>query len=305
MRLPPDQVDRFYAIWKPLLLFVNRRRELVPEMLAPDFEGPWPVERVKILRDALWEDDSLRRDFIAENPAGLSPADLAIVESWSERVAGNFFVLRHLKKYSAFLAEKGSKVYGVLGLASGLDEVLPFVPIYARAVLLPFEEVIIYDSLIVPYNISFGKGYRDSFERTYKDAKERGAIITSLLPSPPASSEEQQEAARATNAKVLDAFRTHLYRSGLSPKVVERDVANASELAEGYLLTLEEPHSLREFSGKQVKGYLDRLSAPGGPPAAKRKQALTSLKRFLRFLRDTERMEYDAAERALEVLKGR
>jgi hypothetical protein len=117
MQLPPDQVERFYAIWKPLLLFVNRRLQLVPEMLAPDFKGPWVIEHVRKLRDALWADDSLRTDFVAENPAGLSAADLAIVDSWSSRVAGRFFVLRHLKKCSVFLSEKDQTVYGVLGLA--------------------------------------------------------------------------------------------------------------------------------------------------------------------------------------------
>jgi hypothetical protein len=306
MQLPPDQVERFYAIWKPLLLFVNRRLRLVPKMLAPDFKGPWDLEKVRKLRDALWADDALRTAFIAENPAGLSAADLAIVDSWSNRVEGKFFVLRHLKKYSIFLSEKDQTVYGVLGLASSLKEVLPFVPIYTEAVLLPFEGPIIYDSLVVPYNISFGKGYRDSFERTYKDAQERGAIVTSLLPpATPASREERQEAARATNAKVLDAFRTHLFRAGLSPKVVERDLGNVGELAESYLLRQEEPRSLREIDSDEVEGYLARLSGPDGPSEGKRKQALTSLKRFLRFLRDTERMDYDAAEAALGALKGR
>src|SRR5688572_3187599 len=37
MQLAPDQVERFYAIWKPLMLHVNRRLRLVPEMLRPDF----------------------------------------------------------------------------------------------------------------------------------------------------------------------------------------------------------------------------------------------------------------------------
>ena len=28
MQLSPDQVERFYAIWKPLILFINHRRQL-------------------------------------------------------------------------------------------------------------------------------------------------------------------------------------------------------------------------------------------------------------------------------------
>src|SRR5947209_8819153 len=100
MQLAAPRVEQFYDIWKPLLLFVNRRLQLVPEMLAPDFTGPWNVPDVAKLRDALWADDSLREAFVAENPAGLSAENLAIVASWRHRRSGAFYVLRHLKKYS-------------------------------------------------------------------------------------------------------------------------------------------------------------------------------------------------------------
>jgi len=50
-----------------------------------------------VLRDALWADDALRDRFIADNPAGLPPADLALVASWRHRLAGSFFIERYLK----------------------------------------------------------------------------------------------------------------------------------------------------------------------------------------------------------------
>jgi hypothetical protein len=310
MQLPPEQVERFYAIWKPLLLFVNRQRQLVPSMLgaAPsDPSEPWEVSNVAKIRDALWADDSLREAFIAQNPAGLSPADLAIVASWQYRRAGSFYVFRHLKKHSIFIsAEKEATVYAVLGLASPLDEVVPFVPCYVQAVLLPFEENIIYDSLIAPYNITFGKGYRTSFQRIYNDAKERGAIITSLLPAgEPVSREEEQVDAYTVNTKVLDAFRKHLYRSGLGPKVVERDVSNVATFADGYLANLPKPLSLREFGEDEVRGYLAQIRANDALKDTQRRQSLTSLKRFIRFVRDTERLDYHEAMDIMEMLKDR
>jgi hypothetical protein len=305
MHLSAEQVERFYRIWWPLILFVNRRRKLVPGMRSADFTGPWDRQKVRIIRDALWADDSLREAFLAENPAGLSQKDLALVDSWKDRKEGKFFILRHLKKYTVLLDGEDQTIYGVLGLTDSLDQVVPFVPCYVEAVLLPFEGRIVYDSLLVPYNIDFGKGYRDSFERTYKDAKERGAIVTSLgPPATPASPKEQREAARTTNARVLEAFKAHLYASGLSSKVAERDLGNVGELAEKYLLDRPEPRSLRVFGAKEVTSYLARLSGAGGPAAAKGRQAVTSLKRFVRFLRDTQRIDYDAAQEALEALKG-
>ena len=67
MRLSPSEVERFYHIWKPLMLFVNQRRRLVPGMLdrKADDPGPWDVSDVHKIRDALWADDSLLEEFIA------------------------------------------------------------------------------------------------------------------------------------------------------------------------------------------------------------------------------------------------
>ncbi len=299
MQLSADQVERFYAIWKPLMLFVNRRLKLVPEMLPPDFglDGPWSVPKVKIIRDALWADDSLLDAFVAENPAKLSDADLALAASWKDRREGKFFVLRHLKRYSILIGGDPSAVYGVLGLASSLEEVTPFVPCIADAVLLPFEDHIIYDSLIVPYNVMVGPGYRKDLEETYRDAKERGAVLTSLKPISP---EDAAANVAETNSKVLAAFRAHLFAAGLSPRVVERDLANLAAFGDTYLLTLAKPRSLREIGSEDVKRYLAGLPSE---PATRRKEFLTGVKRFFKYLGDTSRMDYVRAQDALKAIR--
>lgn len=302
MQLDNQDVERFYAIWKPLILFVNRRLRLVPPMLRADFAGPWDIHKVLTIRDAMWADDSLREAFVAENPAGLSAEDLAVVQSWRHRRAGAFFVLRHLKKYSLFIED--STVYAVLGLASSLDEVVPFTPCYVKTVLLPFGGRIIYDSLMAPHNITFGRTIRAELERTYADAKERGVIVTSLLPAGPLDHQAAREAAHSSNAKVLDAFRAHLFGSGLSPKVVERDLAHVAAFAQGYLGDRPEPRSLREFGPDDLSGYVPQVQVAASVKDSQRRAMLTSLKRFVRFLRDTERMNYPIAEDALEVLKN-
>ena len=103
MKLTAAEVERFYAIWKPLILFVNRRLRLVPEMLSPDFDEPWDANQFVKIRDAMWADDSLREAFIAENSAGLSAEDLALVESWKHRRAGEFYLYRQLKSHTVVI----------------------------------------------------------------------------------------------------------------------------------------------------------------------------------------------------------
>src|SRR5205823_3078628 len=126
----------------------------------------------------------------------------------------------------------------------------------------------------------------------YKDAKEREAIITSLLPAT-VSDEERETAARATNAKVLEAFRAHLYGSKLGPKVVERDLDNVTSFAEDFLLAQPDRLSLRDFGSHDVKDYLAHIRATMTPKELQRRKIELSLKRFIRFLLDTDRMDID------------
>jgi hypothetical protein len=99
VHLAEKEVVRFYHIWFSLLHFVNQRRKV-----APSFPKEWRNANVSPevavpIRNALWEDDALREAFIGENPARLSIDDLALVESWKHRIANDFFIFRHLKKY--------------------------------------------------------------------------------------------------------------------------------------------------------------------------------------------------------------
>ncbi|HKZ82413.1 MAG TPA: hypothetical protein VJ793_02010 [Anaerolineae bacterium] len=306
MQLPVHQVDRFYSIWRPLLFFANEQRNIVPSLLGADETTPLPVQEVVKIRDAIWADDSLREAFIAQNPARLPPDDLALADSWKYRRQGTFFVFRHLKKHSIFIDDKDPPgVFEVVGLYSPIAEVVgPYLPVLVKTVLLPFEDQIIYDSLMAPYPITFGGGIRGNLKHTYEDAKERGDIITSLLPpAQPARREDRLAAVQTTDAKVLDAFRKHLYQSGLSPQVVDRDVASVTAFATDYLANQPEPHSLREIRLDEVEAYLSSLSGQGSKAKAVRRQAITAFKRFFRFLRDTDRIDYMDAEDTLRALR--
>jgi hypothetical protein len=189
-------------------------------------------------------------------------------------------------------------VYAVKGLYSSFDEVFPYLPILTQAVLLPYGDEITADGLFQPYNVTFGGGIRGNLKSIYEDAKEMGAIITSLLPEASQLTPEAQAArAKSVNARVLEAFEKHLYRDGQSPKIVERDAASAAGLAEGGLRAMP-PRSLREIEAEDVQHYL------AGLPEAARRTSATGLKRLAKFLRDSGRMEWDAAEDLLAALTG-
>ena len=120
--------------------------------------------------------------YVKENPDKLSLDELAIIESWKHRVKGKFFLVAYLKQYAVFLMEADTELaFGVVALSQPFEATVgSHLPIYLETVLLPFKGKIIYDGVIAPYNISFGRGYREGIKESYQQAKAKHGIITSL-----------------------------------------------------------------------------------------------------------------------------
>lgn len=297
MVLPPDETARFYRIWFALLHYVNDRRRLIAPFPAAAGEAVLPTADAFEVRNALWADDALCERFVADNPARLSPADLALVASWRHRLAGTFFVERYLKAHTIFLSEASpARAYGVLGLVSSLEEIVGSqLPVYVQAVLLPFEGRIIYDSLLIPYAISFGPGIRRSLRDAYRDAQEREGVITSLgLLAAPVRPETLRAALHRRARKVLVAFRSDLLRAGLSPPTAEQHVAAVAAFADAYLLDQAPPRGLLDLTRQDLHAYLTTTG---------RTANRVSFRRFVRFLAVTGRLDYDLAAELTEYLR--
>ncbi len=180
MNLGIEDVELFYKLYHPLLIYVNRKFNIASGVESPeDFRD---LEEIAEFRNKLFEHPTVIDSFVRENPYKFLKDELNIILGWKNFVKGDFVVYRYLEKYTIFLdMQEPPKAYGVLGLKSPLRDVLgPHLPILTQAVLLPFKGKIIYDSILVPYNITFGGGIRRNFNEAYLEAKHRFGIITSL-----------------------------------------------------------------------------------------------------------------------------
>lgn len=112
---------------------------------------------------------------------------------------------RQLSKYMVFLSSNEPVVaYGVLALFDPFEVVIgPYLPRMVKTILLPFRGRIVYDGLITSYNLVLGVGIKRRLNESYKEAKERSAIVTSL-PFDPESARRVEKGAtprgRATKA---------------------------------------------------------------------------------------------------------
>jgi hypothetical protein len=185
MNLSNEDAALFFRLMWQAQLYVNRRLDILPDIDSVEAYGKLTSQQKIQVRDALYKNIGLLDDFVAQNPVGLSEDELQIVKGWKRFVAGDFFVLRFLKRHAVFISSgKSSKVYGVLGLYDAIEDVLyghPL-PIWVGAVLLPFKGHILYDGLLTSRDIMFGSGIRGDLNETYQAAKQAGNIIESLEP---------------------------------------------------------------------------------------------------------------------------
>lgn len=192
MKLSQKDVALFYKLNPPLLFHVNQKMGVIRDTSTLGEFMKLPLEEKVEVRDALYENIELLDSFVKENPAGLSPEELEIVSSWRDFVRGTFYVFRYLKSHTIFLnSESPPKAYGVLGITDAFDEIFDGVaPIMVETTLLPFKGRIIYDGFMQAYPLLFGGGISRSMNESYREAKARFGVITSL----PFSGEERSDA---------------------------------------------------------------------------------------------------------------
>jgi hypothetical protein len=185
-----------------------------------------------------------------------------------------------------------------LGLVSPIEDVIPAtLPVYVNAVLIPFNDKIIYDSLIAPYPVFFGGGIKSSLRDTYRSIEEREGITTTLLPR--TEQEEKdfiQNCVQESHKKVLKAFQKNLGQAGLSPQKIEVHTQNIEHFAYHFLSENNPSQYLMDINFVDIDDYIR---------AQEKKVDMVSFKRFLRFLRDTDRMDYGKALDLLDTLKSR
>lgn len=152
-----------YRAWGALLAWVNEQRRIVPPFPRPTPGHPIDASLANQIRKVVWADDALRERFLAEGASDLGDAERDLIASWRHRISGPFIVLKHLQKHSIFMSKD---VYAVLGIYTPFAELIPFVPTYVQAVLIPFRDVIITDGFLEspPMQISFGGAPRNALD---------------------------------------------------------------------------------------------------------------------------------------------
>lgn len=181
MKLSQQEVELFYELMWSLQFFVKQKLKLLRKIRTlQDYSDCSQQDKMKV-RQTMYENIELIDIFIKENPQNFSDEKLDIVASWKSFIFDNFHIERILKKYTVFISSKND-VYAVLALTDDFGEIIhkSQLPLYVKAVLLPFKGKIIYDGLFERYNIYFGGGISSDLKEVYLAAKQNAKIIETL-----------------------------------------------------------------------------------------------------------------------------
>lgn len=195
MQLSPEDAKLFYRLYFSLLFFVNEQFKFLKEPKSPEDLKDVNIQHKIQLRDKLYENPDLIDVFVQQNPYNMSPSDLEIIEGWNDFVKERLILFRYLKNYTIFLDTKNPPIaYGVLGTYYPLRELIEKKPpIMMDVALLPFKGQIVCDGILSYYKLTLGGFLGGNYEESYRKAKFRTGIITSLpVPEVPEKSDEDR-----------------------------------------------------------------------------------------------------------------
>ena len=183
MILEEEQARRFYALWIPLLDFVNHKYRIDKRLYGMRSTKEAPIVAIEKIRDKLWANPLLIDAYVRANPHQLEDSDLQIISQWEHAVTDDFIVLRHLKSGSIFIPmQQDDAAYIVRGLFSTWEEMMrgAGLPQIVHTTLIPFEGKITYDGIIRSCRIQFGGNLKRQLNDSYREIKAAGHVYKSF-----------------------------------------------------------------------------------------------------------------------------
>ncbi|MBF0383677.1 MAG: hypothetical protein HQL69_21870, partial [Magnetococcales bacterium] len=148
MKLSPSDKELYYKLYPSLMAWVNNKFKIIPDCeTSQNFIHDIDHHERMEIRDKMFDNKrNLITEYIRLNPDDLLLHELSIIKSWENAIFGEFFIFRHLKKYTVFIKSSDKpKAYGVIGIETALNDLVPDTPSLVKTALLPLNGQIIYD----------------------------------------------------------------------------------------------------------------------------------------------------------------
>ena len=149
MILNDEQNDRFFDTMDSLLYYVNERFRVV-EGFSLDFATALDDVKGSLVARTLWDNVEIIDEFVRDNPHHLSQRHLQTALGWKNALPGLYTLVRYQSGRAVLMGEAG--VFSVCGVTYELDGEIGPAPAYVELVLLPFDDLIVYDGFLQAYD---------------------------------------------------------------------------------------------------------------------------------------------------------
>ena len=187
MFLNDDERTIFFKLYFGLLVWVNNKHKIVDGFTKEKYPESVDSKAAYSIREKMFQRPEWIDEYLSCVGTGeLTEPEREIILSWRKHfIMGQFIVMRHLARYSVFMAGEHTdtaKLYGIAGISHPFSDFYerPALPVIVNAVILPFQDKIIYDGLFSAYNIIIGPGMRRNLNDSYRASKEKYGIIERL-----------------------------------------------------------------------------------------------------------------------------
>lgn len=149
MILNNEQNDRFFDTMDSLLYYVNERFRVVEDFTL-DFASALDDVKGSLVAQTLWENVEIIDEFVRDNPHHLPERCLDVARGWKNALSGLYTLVRYQSGRAVLMGEAG--VFSVAGVTFELEGEIGPAPAYVELVLLPFDDLIVYDGFLQAYD---------------------------------------------------------------------------------------------------------------------------------------------------------
>ena len=172
MVLNDEQVNRFFDTMDALLYYVNERFHVVMDLSLESGTMMDDVKTSMVARE-LWDNVEIIDEFVRDNPYGLPQKCLDAAKRWKYALPGFYTLVRYQGGRGLLMGDAG--VFSVSGVTYELEDEIGPAPAGVELVLLPFDDLIVYDGFLQAYDLGGNQPDRemrriqDEFERRCAD----------------------------------------------------------------------------------------------------------------------------------------
>lgn len=157
----------FYKIYFGLLEFTNKKYNIKSGFKIYNKKGVNPYQLQDII-EKFWDNkETIILEFCLANPYKFNNEELEITSKFKEGIRDIVIIAKYESEYTGVMCK--DKTYMIKGINDNLDNVISYdrLPLPVMTSIIPFKNVLVYDSLLMELGIDMGNRFNKIVEDEY------------------------------------------------------------------------------------------------------------------------------------------